>query len=155
MKNSINRFNLRVYGIYINSEMNLLVSDEIIKGRLVTKFPGGGLEFGEGTIDCLKREWLEETGCSIEVLSHFYTTDFFQASAFGNNSQVISIYYLVQPILANSLNTKTQPFDFNEIKDNTEVFRFIPLHSLKVNDFTFPIDQKVATMLLEKYKPNN
>lgn len=152
MSTSINRFNVRVYGIFINSEMNVLVTDEIIKGRYVTKFPGGGLEFGEGTIDCLKREWLEETGSEIEVLSHFYTTDFFQASAFGNNNQVISIYYLVRPVSINKLKIKTQPFDFDEIKDNTEVFRFIPLHSLTVNDFTFPIDQKVATLLLEKYK---
>jgi len=44
----------------------------------MTKFPGGGLQFGEGTIDCIKREFREELGCEIGVLKHFYTTDYFQ-----------------------------------------------------------------------------
>ena len=50
-------FNLRVYGILINEQNQLLVSDEYIRGMKITKFPGGGLEFGEGTRDCLKREF--------------------------------------------------------------------------------------------------
>ena len=58
----------------------VLVADELIHGRYITKFPGGGLEFGEGTLDAIKREMMEETGIEIEVLSHFYTTDFFQVS---------------------------------------------------------------------------
>ena len=33
----------------------------------VTKFPGGGMEFGEGTIDCIKRECMEEFGEEVEV----------------------------------------------------------------------------------------
>ena len=48
------RFNIRVYGILINDRNELLVSDELIKGLQFTKFPGGGLEWGEGTMDCLK-----------------------------------------------------------------------------------------------------
>ena len=47
---------IRVYGILINGNKQLLVSDEFIRGGYYTKFPGGGLEFGEGTRDCLKRE---------------------------------------------------------------------------------------------------
>ena len=47
-------FNVRVYGILIDSNKRLLVSDEFIRGNYFTKFPGGGLEFGEGTRDCLK-----------------------------------------------------------------------------------------------------
>ena len=61
-------FNLRVYGILINEQNQLLVSDEYIRGMKITKFPGGGLEFGEGTRDCLKREFLEETGYQCENL---------------------------------------------------------------------------------------
>ena len=62
-------FNVRVYGILIHKE-NLLVSDEFIKGKLITKFPGGGLEFGEGTIDCVIREFMEELNLKIEVKEH-------------------------------------------------------------------------------------
>ena len=48
-------FNLRVYGILLGENKKVLVSDEFIRGNYYTKFPGGGLEFGEGTRDCLKR----------------------------------------------------------------------------------------------------
>ena len=40
-------FTIRVYGILLHKGC-VLVCDELIKGRHITKFPGGGLEFGEG-----------------------------------------------------------------------------------------------------------
>nr|MCU0376467.1 NUDIX domain-containing protein [Chitinophagaceae bacterium] len=60
-------FNVRVYGILINEQGELLVADEKIRGGYYTKFPGGGLEFGEGTRDCLVREFQEELGLKVEV----------------------------------------------------------------------------------------
>jgi hypothetical protein len=48
-------FTIRVYGLLIHNGF-MLVSDELIRGHRITKFPGGGLEFGEGTKDCLIRE---------------------------------------------------------------------------------------------------
>ena len=53
-------FNIRVYGILVNDQDQVLVADEYIRGGYYTKFPGGGLEFGEGTRDWLKREFKEE-----------------------------------------------------------------------------------------------
>ncbi len=53
-------FNIRVYGVLINQQNQVLVSDEYIRGSYYTKFPGGGLELGEGTRNCLKREFKEE-----------------------------------------------------------------------------------------------
>ena len=76
------KFNVRVYGILITEEGDLLLSDEYDFGFPHTKFPGGGLEYGEGTRECLMREFIEECNLKIEVLDHFYTTDFFQKSAF-------------------------------------------------------------------------
>ena len=87
-------FNVRVYGLLINAGGEILISDEQEYGMRFTKFPGGGLEAGEGLIDGLKREFVEECDAEVEVLSHFYTTDFYVKSAF-NNSQVISVYYTV------------------------------------------------------------
>ena len=78
----MSRFNLRVYGILINEKNEVLVSDEFIRGSYITKFPGGGLEFGEGTRDCLKREFMEEMELTVEVGEHLYTTDFFQICCF-------------------------------------------------------------------------
>ena len=37
-------YSLRVYGILINEQQQILVSDEYIRGGYFTKFPGGGLE---------------------------------------------------------------------------------------------------------------
>ena len=86
-------FNVRVYGILIDQYQRLLVTDEFIRGAYITKLPGGGLEFGEGTRDCLQREFREETGLEVSIGEHFYTTDFFQISAFNHKDQIISIYY--------------------------------------------------------------
>src|SRR3978361_2267712 len=92
-------FNVRVYGLLINDNNEILISDEREYGMRFTKFPGGGLEYGEGLIEGLKREFIEECNAEIEVISHFYTTDFFVKSAF-NDSQVISIYYKVRNLNA-------------------------------------------------------
>ncbi|OSZ81992.1 hypothetical protein CAP35_01610 [Chitinophagaceae bacterium IBVUCB1] len=130
------RFNIRVYGLWLHNGQ-VLVNEELIRGRKVIKFPGGGLDWGEGTIACLQREWMEELNLDIQVLSHFYTTDFFQHSAF-DDSQVISIYYLVTgdantPIINNVLEERTYWLPLTEINDDT---------------FTLPIDKVVGKMLV-------
>ena len=139
-------FNIRVYGICFNSADELLVTDELIKGMQITKLPGGGLEYGEGPMECLVREFKEETGNEVEVLRHFYTTDFFMKSAFGEN-QVISIYYEVKLLGPPQFQIATQPFDFPERKEGAFVFRWIKRSEVTVDTFTFPIDKKVAELL--------
>jgi 8-oxo-dGTP diphosphatase len=140
-------FNVRVYGLLINADEELLISDEQEYGVPFTKFPGGGLEYGEGLTDGLKREFMEECNAEVEVLSHYYTTDFFVKSAF-NDSQIISIYYLVKPLAPLNLNFKTKPFDFDGEEDVLQSFRWIKLAELKETDFTFPTDQYVAKLLI-------
>jgi ADP-ribose pyrophosphatase YjhB (NUDIX family) len=130
------RFNIRVYGIWISGG-KLLVNEEIIRGQCVLMLRGGGLELGEGTIEGLRREWREELGLEIEVLSHFYTTDFFQPSAF-DDTQVISIYYLVQADASLPLKN----FQANE-----RTF-WLPLAELREDSFTLPIDRLVGRMLV-------
>ena len=89
------KFTIRVYGILKDSNDRILLSDEFIRGDYFTKFPGGGMELGEGTRDCLKREFKEETGLNVKIGDHIYTTDYFQVSAFNKKDQIISIYYHV------------------------------------------------------------
>jgi 8-oxo-dGTP pyrophosphatase MutT (NUDIX family) len=145
-------FNIRVYGILIDDHNRLLVSDEFIRGNYYTKLPGGGLEIGEGTRECLKREFMEETGLDVIVGEHFYTTDFFQISAFNNKDQIVSIYYRVianEPI---HIETKLTAFDFapQQVSDPTreaEVFRWIPCKDLTEKDVSLPIDKVVISML--------
>src|ERR1700761_8837469 len=144
----MNGFNVRVYGLLINDQDQVLISDEQEYGMRFTKFPGGGLEFGEGLIDGLKREFVEECNVEIEVLSHFYTTDFFVKSAF-NDTQIISVYYLVKNVNPLNLTIKTKVFDFDGEGDVLQAFRWIRLFDLKEDDFTFPIDKHVAKLLGE------
>ena len=153
------RFNIRVYGILINGQKQVLVSDELIRGQYYTKFPGGGLEYGEGTRDCLKREFLEEMNLKVEVGEHLYTTDFFQVSAFHPDHQIISIYYMVEALEEISVRLSTSVFDFDEAqmatytdKNETESFRFINWDDLSEDSVTLPIDKIVVRMLKEKYQ---
>jgi ADP-ribose pyrophosphatase YjhB (NUDIX family) len=138
--------NVRVYGILIQDNQ-VLVSDEFIKGNNITKFPGGGLEYGEGTKECLMREFKEELNLNIEIVSHFYTTDFFVNSAFSNQSQIISVYYLVKPLGELDFSISTTVFDFNEVKEGAQSMRWIEIDKVSENDFTFIIDKHVADLL--------
>jgi 8-oxo-dGTP diphosphatase len=141
-------FNVRVYGLLINDKNEVLISDEQEYGIQFTKFPGGGLEYGEGLIEGLKREFVEECDTEVEVINHFYTTDFFVKSAF-NDSQIISVYYLVKAVSDLRFATKTIVFDFDGEGDVLQSFRWIKLSELTVSAFTFPTDQYVADLLLK------
>lgn len=134
------RFNIRVYGICINERQEILLSDESYQNLNFTKFPGGGLEFGEGMIDCLKREFQEEFELEIEVGELFYLTDFFQQSAFSEYDQVISVYYLIQANL-HQLDELTQNQSLKE------KLHWVNLSRLSEESVTLPIDKIVARKL--------
>jgi 8-oxo-dGTP diphosphatase len=147
-------FNIRIYGILINERKQVLVSDEWIRGAYITKFPGGGLEFGEGTRDCLKREFLEEMNLNVAVGEHIYTTDFFQESAFNKGHQIISIYYFVEALESIEAPLRDKPFDFDEKQilmyqqtGETETFRFIDVAEFNAGCVTLPIDKIVAGLI--------
>lgn len=134
-------FNIRVYGIMMKNN-DVLITHEMVKKKLVTKFPGGGLEFGEGTINCLKREFMEEIGMEIKEIKHFYTTDFFVQSAFKSTDQIISIYYLVSP-----LNDFDKLPAFISKENEQQTFEWKNLANLDPKQFYFPIDQVVVKTL--------
>ncbi|MFT3945383.1 MAG: NUDIX domain-containing protein [Agriterribacter sp.] len=147
-------FNVRVYGLLINDKKQVLVSDEYIRGSYYTKFPGGGLEFGEGTRDCLKREFMEEMNLNVEVTDHLYTTDFFQMSAFTPDHQIIAIYYAAKAMEPITVPLRTKPFDFDEHQmavynktRETETFRFIDWDDFSGDSVTLPIDKVVAEII--------
>lgn len=140
-------FNVRVYGLLLNENKEVLLSDEFEVGRHFTKFPGGGLELGEGLIEALKREFIEECQTEIEVVAHFYTTDFYEKSSF-NDSQVISIYYLVKAVSTLNVTPKEKAFDFET--GLFQSFRWKSLSSLQVEDVTFKTDKVVVELLKHK-----
>ena len=152
-------FNVRVYGVLVNENQQVLVCDELIRGNHYTKFPGGGLEYGEGTRDCLKREFIEEMNLKVEVTDHLYTTDFFQESAFFPGHQIISVYYYVKALEPVRVRLNSKPFEFDEQQlsnydkyNEIESFRFIDWNDLSEDCLTLPIDKIVANLV--KQDPN-
>lgn len=145
----INQFNIRVYGFLIE-DRKVLVTDEFRLGIFMTKFPGGGLQFGEGTIDCLKREFMEEMDTPIEVISHYYTTDFFQPTTLlPSDMQLLNIYYLVRARKPYTFHTTETKHDILPV-DGSQCFRWVKLSELASEDFTFPIDQFIAAKLSQE-----
>lgn len=141
LTNKPTRFNIRVYGLWVDNG-RILVNEELIKDSKIIKFPGGGLDLGEGIIDCLKREWKEELNLNIHVLEHFYTTDFYQPSAI-DASQVISIYYRVAGV--------HMPGEIINYVAQERTF-WMGLNELTPDTFTLPIDRKVGGMLTDLYR---
>lgn len=145
---SEHQFNIRVYGLLIE-EGKILVTDEFRLNTLMTKFPGGAMEFGEGTIDCLKREFMEELNLKIEITGHFYTTDYFQPTMLlPSVMQLISIYYLVKPAEPMRFPVAKMPFSFPQQVEGAQCFRWIPVSKLTEEDVTFPIDKHVVSLML-------
>ncbi len=140
-------FNIRVYGIWINENNQILLSDERIENFEFTKFPGGGMEYGEGTIDCLKREWMEELNTPIEILSHFYTTDFYQPSAFHRETQIVSIYYLIKPCYTPMIDFKQTAKEYTYEGKEEIYFRLKNFTDFSEVDVDLPIDKIVAKLL--------
>ncbi|HTO15257.1 MAG TPA: NUDIX hydrolase [Edaphocola sp.] len=134
------KFNVRVYGLVINSKNEVLLSFEQYKAFEFTKFPGGGLDYGEGTIDGLKREFEEELGISPFNFRHFYTTDFFQKSVVNDN-QIVSIYYLVDLPDGQSIPQHS----------DTGTLFYQKIEPQLLNVVNLPIDKVVAKMLIEQF----
>lgn len=136
------KFNIRVYGIYIENE-KILISIEQIGNYTITKFIGGGLEYGEGIKDCLIREFKEELNLDVEIISHFYTTDFFVESFVNKNHQVISVYYLIRP--TNGL------FSIEKLElSSNQKLAWLDLKEARVEDLSLTIDKKVLSMLIDQ-----
>ncbi|MCB0793606.1 MAG: NUDIX domain-containing protein [Flavobacteriales bacterium] len=135
-------FNVRVYGVLVH-EGSVLVTDELIRGMPVTKFPGGGLEYGEGTRDCLRRELLEELDVDAHITAHLYTTDVFQRSAFHNGQvQVLSVYYRFE-VDAQSMR---RLLNGGPLKGE-EVIRWVRLDPSLEDELTLPLDRRVWRLL--------
>jgi 8-oxo-dGTP diphosphatase len=142
------RFTVRVYGILVH-DGQVLISHEQIGDFAFTKFPGGGLELGEGTKECLAREFKEETGIDIEISDHIYTCDFFVQSKIDPEEQVIGIYYMVKPLDENKIkNISLSPTEHNfRGQVNTIQHAWISLEELKPEVMTFEMDRRAVEAL--------
>lgn len=145
-----NRFNIRVYALIVNDYGQILLSDEYVLNMQMTKFPGGGMHFGEGPMDCLRREAIEEFGQEIDILAHYYTTHFFQPAMFLPDQQLISIYYKARLRESPRFKISTIPFDFTGNINGSQSFRWEKIETLQAAELTFPVDRYVLSLLQSK-----
>jgi ADP-ribose pyrophosphatase YjhB (NUDIX family) len=137
----IERFIVRVYGIWQRDGAVLLMREGPDELRF-TKFPGVGLKPGEGTADCLRREFREELGIELDALELFHLNEDFVRSAFNPADQLLSIYYKVTssdtPDLSARIVSKWgKPYHLQGF--------WQPLESLTPEMMSFPVDKAVVT----------
>ena len=135
----IDRLNIRVYATAIKDEKVLVLHEEYA-GEQLMKLPGGGLEFGEGVLDCLHREFEEELNVKINILGHLYTQEDFVVSRFRDNEQLLTVYYLVEIIDEN---------DFLIMDPCSEKTEWIPINTDE-NPFILPVDKIAFEKLKER-----
>lgn len=144
------KYNLRVYGIIINSNNEVLVSDERRYGVSMTKFPGGGLNWGEGHKETLVREIKEEMNLDAEIGEFFYVNDFFQSSAYREEDQLFSFYYRVLKVDFDAIPISNHSYPLSE---EGEKFRWVSISKLSEEMFTFPIDKVVSLLIAKTIQP--
>lgn len=132
-------YNIRVYAICIK-EQHLMVLKEPFAGKMVNKLPGGGLEYGEGTVDCLIREFKEELSLEIQNITPFYIQEHFVPSLAKDNKQILMLYFLVDIKNLSSLKI---------LDNNIKEVLWTPIDG--ENILTLPVDQIVFEKLKEKF----
>ena len=140
----MNGFTQRTYGILINKKQEVLISDEFRLGRYFRKFPGGGVEKGEGILDALKREFKEELSLEIDSHEFLFFNDYFQQSSFDPNIQVTCFYYLVKCSGAQDLKLESYEIPLTE---DGEKQQWISINELNIETLTFPIDRDALRTL--------
>lgn len=134
-------FNLRVYGLVINANGEILISEERRSGFEFCKFPGGGVQKGEGILEALHREFKEELLAEITEAKFFYFNEFYQPSSFNPMEQIICFYYLVRLKQPQNLILNVKNTPINGSNDDFERFRWAAIEDLKEGELTFPIDK--------------
>ncbi|MFS1514308.1 NUDIX hydrolase [Chengkuizengella sp. SCS-71B] len=87
-----------VYGICVKEDKLLVINK--IGGPYTNRFdlPGGSLEEGESLVSAMKREFLEETGLSIDIKQNIGTCDFVLPWVWKEFNHVhhITVFYEVE-----------------------------------------------------------
>ncbi|WP_433831676.1 NUDIX domain-containing protein [Flavobacterium anhuiense] len=138
----LSSFNVRAYAICEN-DTKILALYEYHKGKIFCKLPGGGVEFGEGVLDCLHREFSEELDVKIEIVEHLYTQEHFVESILDDGRQILLIYYIVK--ITDLENLKINSPDISK-------FEWIDVNE---NPFVLPIDKIALAKYRERSKDVN
>ncbi|MDD5148043.1 MAG: NUDIX domain-containing protein [Candidatus ainarchaeum sp.] len=108
---------LGIIGILLDGNEVLLGQRNKETGKGLWELPGGHLEFNEGFEECIKREFLEETGITIEVQRLVSVS---ANKAYGN-------HYVVLGFLVAS---KSKPKIFHREPENHSAWKWFDLEKL-------------------------
>lgn len=136
-------FNVRVYALLVHDN-KVMIIHEPFQNQLIYKLPGGGLEFGEGTRECLVREFKEELNLDVEIGEHFYTQDFFIQNAFDSTEQILMIYYL-------ATTTDDALHKMKVLDEDIEEILWLSMDQLHAEQMTLATDK----IVIEAYKKKN
>lgn len=129
-------FNVRSYGLFYSADRKqILFLEEKINGRLLVKFPGGGVEFQEGPGRALCREFNEELGLEVKLGPLVYVSPHFHRSVF-RPQQLVGVYWEVlavagEPMVRSGqmklhwLNWQEMPIEKLTHEMDREVLRFL------------------------------
>ncbi len=146
MRSGFDHFNIRVYGLLFYDDRVLTVHEQLNEYAF-TKFPGGGLEYGEGLEECLMREFQEEMQIEIQLDEMIYVNEFFQASAFRKQDQLIAMYYRVYTKAWDTVERLVAQPPLEVKADHLLDFQWQPIDDKLSQTMTFPVDQKVAELI--------
>ncbi len=119
------KLRLRVSGICIENDTILLVKHiGIGKSKFLWAPPGGGLSFEETVDECLKREFLEETGLTIEIKEMLLVNEYFE-----HPLHAVELFFLVEKI-GGELIKGVDP-EMDEAKQIITEVRFVPFSEIK------------------------
>jgi 8-oxo-dGTP pyrophosphatase MutT (NUDIX family) len=88
-------FRIGAYG-FLREDGRVLVTRTRTVAGTVTNFPGGALELGEGALDALRREFIEETGIEVRPTGLAYASEGYHQSEAYPQNQLVKIYWFVE-----------------------------------------------------------
>jgi len=140
LKKDIVGFNVRVYGVCVQNGKMLTLREKYGNWDMV-KLPGGGVEFGEGLVACLKRECKEELNIEIEVGDVLYAQENYVPSLMKDQKQIVIIYYWMNIVNPNSMKIND---------DHIQSINWLPINH--ECPFSLPVDKMMFDKLLKILK---
>jgi ADP-ribose pyrophosphatase YjhB (NUDIX family) len=136
---------VRVYGFLEDAQGRVLVSAERFRGKPLIKYPGGGVEWGEGIREALVREFQEELQLDIAVGELVFFNEFPVISAFDPDYQVFSFFYRVSAVGPIAFVTHSAVAVPDE---DGERAVWVSKAELANVPFTYPIEQEATKVYL-------
>jgi 8-oxo-dGTP diphosphatase len=121
-----NQLRARACGLCIEKDQLLMVNHIGITTGDFWAAPGGGIQFGESANDCLKREFLEETGLEIEVCDFLFACEFINQPL-----HAIELFFVVKKLGGQLVTGKDPESGSNQIITNVRFMEWSKIKTIE------------------------